>query len=247
VSDGKSADGTYSLYDDGVCGVRAQIFTGGGSGDATMQTNNPRVKDARCVDYPRKMRVVYPAGDPAYPNGGTETLEVFVNLRNISNATTTIPVGYDSRVRRILSLNPPQTERCDAWRWASVVNGVTYAADFVWVERMEDMRTYHVYTADRDPVEANRVAGANRAICTTTGATHHLSVDLYVVSDAPPAVVSVGRADRAHMARGGTAATRIRPRPRMAVSAGGRARGRAGRAGRLRAAGGAAPPGCRAP
>ena len=175
VSDRRQQSGIFSVYEDGVCGVTGKIFTGG-SGDATLQTNNPRQKNTTCQTA-RTMSLVYPTGDPVYPAGGVETMLVFVNLRNISNSITTIAPGYENRVERMLSLNPTQTERCDAWRWTSV----SFNGDNVWVERL-DATTYHVYTKDRDPVIENRVPGANRATCTTTGQLHSLSVDLYVVS-----------------------------------------------------------------
>lgn len=172
-------NGVFSVYEDGVCGVTGKIFVGAGSGDATLQTNNPRAKNGQCSG-PRKMTVVYPVGDIVYPSGGSETMPVFVNLRNISNDATIISAGYANRVERTLSLNPTQTQRCDAWRWSD--DG--FAGDKVWVERI-DATTYHVYTKDQDPVEANRVAGANRAVCTTTGQAHNLSVNLFVVSKVP--------------------------------------------------------------
>lgn len=181
VSDGRYVFDDFSVYDDGVCGVTGTIFTDG-SGDATLQTNNPRQKNTICQTA-RKMSVVYPVGDAAYPLGGRETMLVFVNVRNISNSATTILAGYGNRVERTLSLNPTQTERCDAWRWADavIIDGVSYTGDNVWVERV-DPTTYHVYTKDRDPGPSAPVPGANKAVCTTTGQTHNLSVDLYVVS-----------------------------------------------------------------
>ena len=170
VSDGlfPDAGNSYSLYENGVCSVSSQIFYYG-SGDATVQTNNPTAKSRICSG--RTMSVVYPVGDVVYPNGGVETMLVFANLRNIASDTTTIAVG--STVERALALNPTQTERCDAWRWGALAGG-----DNVLVNRI-DASTYHVFTKDRGP---NPIAGANRAICTTTGQTHNLSVDLYVVS-----------------------------------------------------------------
>ena len=179
VSDGAFAEGSYSVYSDGVCGVTGQVFTGDGSGDATLQTNNPRAKDNSCPSGARKMTVVYPAGDVAYPGGGTETMLVFLNVRNIWNGTTDIPVGQ--RQLRMLALNPTQTERCDAWRWTDeTLNGVTFSGDRVWVERLPDeggKRQYHVYTQDRGP---DPVAGKNKAVCTTTMKTHNLSVDFVI-------------------------------------------------------------------
>lgn len=180
ISDGQFSDGTSSVYDDGVCGVTTRIFnaTGSGSGDATLQTNNPTAKANGCAQYPRKMSIVYPAGDPQYSSGGTETMAVFLNVRNIANPTTVIPIGYANRVQRHFAVNPSQATRCDAWRWSSDLS-----SDDVWVERM-DVRTYHVYTKDRDPdpVVAALRAGENRATCTTTGVQHRLSVDFLIVA-----------------------------------------------------------------
>jgi hypothetical protein len=175
VSDGAQSDGSYSLYDDGVCGVSSGVLL---SGDMTIQTNNPTRKTRTCSG--RTMTLVYPAGDPVYPTGGRETMLVFMNLHNISSDTTTILTGYANRVLRHLALNPAQKQRCDAWRWQSAPG---IAGDKVWVERMS-ATTYHVYTQDRDPdlVLAAANASNNRAICTTTGQAHHLSVDFYVVS-----------------------------------------------------------------
>jgi hypothetical protein len=176
-SDGLQNDGVYSSYETGVCSVSGGIFNGS-SGDGTLQTNNPTAKSRTCSG--RTMTVVYPTGDPVYPAGGTETMLVFLNIHNISSQTTIIPVGYGNRVLRQLSLNPTQKQRCDAWRWA---NNSTLPGDFVWVERM-DATTFHVYTKDRDPDAALAAAsaGLNKAVCTTTGQTHHLSVDLLVVA-----------------------------------------------------------------
>lgn len=182
ISDNRQPDasGTFSVYESGVCGVSGQIFVGG-SGDATIQTNNPTQKSSTCRTA-RTMTVVYPVSDPAYPLGGTEEMVVFMNIRNISNAATIMGVGYASRVLRHFALNPSQKQRCDAWRWTDE----GYAGDKVWVERM-DARTYHIYTKDRDPVPASAAAavGQNRAVCTTTGQSHNLPVDLYVVSEVP--------------------------------------------------------------
>ncbi|MEP6507142.1 MAG: hypothetical protein ABJC63_02875 [Gemmatimonadales bacterium] len=175
-SDGLFTAGTNSVYEDGICSVKGTIFTTG-SGDATLQTNNPNSKTKGCQS--RTMTVVYPPGDPAYPTGGTETMLVFLNVRSISNSATTISVGYANRVERAFTLNPTQNQRCDAWRWTNV----TFPGDMVWVERT-DASTYHVYTKDRDPDPTLAAVNAqnNRAVCTTTGQVHHLSVDFYMVS-----------------------------------------------------------------
>lgn len=180
ISDNRQPDasGTFSVYASGVCAVSGTIFVGG-SGDATVQTNNPSRRSSVCQTA-RTMTVVYPVGDLAYPVGGTETMVVFMNIHNISNATTVIAVGPMNRVLRHLALNPSQKERCDAWRW----NNDNGPGDKVWVERLDATR-YHIYTKDRDPdpVKAAAAVGQNRAFCTTTGQSHNLPVDLYVVSN----------------------------------------------------------------
>ncbi len=103
----------------------------------------------------------------------------FLNVRDISKSTTLIQFGYANRVLRGFALNPTQRTRCDAWRWTDN----SFPGDMVWVERVSPS-TYHVYTKDRDPNPAVAALNAqnNRAICTTTGQTHHLSVDFFIVS-----------------------------------------------------------------
>src|SRR5688500_1005667 len=94
VSDRRQQSGIFSVYEDGVCGVTGKIFTGG-SGDATLQTNNPRQKNTTCQTA-RTMSLVYPTGDPVYPAGGVETMLVFVNPRNIPYSITTHGSGYET-------------------------------------------------------------------------------------------------------------------------------------------------------
>jgi len=136
VSDRQFPDATttYSLYENATCSVSTKIFYYGGSGDATLQTNNPTAKSRTCAG--RQMSVVYPVGDVVYPSGGIETMQVFLNIHNIANDTTTIPIG--ATVERALALNPTQAERCDAWRWGALAGG-----DNVLVQRL-DTRTFHV-------------------------------------------------------------------------------------------------------
>lgn len=166
----------FSKYEDGVCGVTSQIFLDG-TNDGTMQTNNPRNKPRDCKPYslsvyPRKITVVYPVEEGRQP----ETMEAFFNARNIGT------IAEKTRELRIFSLNPTQTERCDAWRWSDEThNNVTHTGDKVWVERLQDIggkRQYRVYTQDRGPTP---IPNANRATCTTTLENHHLSVDFYIV------------------------------------------------------------------
>lgn len=101
ASYGLRGDGKYlddaggSRYADGVCGVTTKIFTSNGGGDATMQTNNPKAADRKCVNYPRK---VYVAGET------NALVEVQLYVPRVDQPGAEIPVG--SSVDRNLSINP---------------------------------------------------------------------------------------------------------------------------------------------
>ena len=154
-SDGLYGDGVFSRYTDGVCGVTAAILVGG-SGDAIMQTNNPKAADRRCVNAPRTWTL-------AYDDGVTETIPVFVNLHEIQNASYTIPVG--ATVKRRFGINPTQTTRCDRLVWGEVGDSVlvTRSATNTWEVRSQD-------------------APNDRAWCSTTGVMHHMPVRFVITT-----------------------------------------------------------------
>lgn len=159
--------GTQSLYANGVCGVSAKIFAttaASNSGDATMQTNNPTASDRKCAAYPRTMTL-------AYDDGVTETIPVFMNVRQVQNTTVSIAVG-DS-VLRGFAINPTQKTRCDALRWVS--DGQPVTGDSVWVIR-EAADRWHVRT---------QAAPNDRAVCTTTGFVYHMPLDFTITTNVP--------------------------------------------------------------
>ena len=165
-SDGLFATATHSVYANGVCGVSAKVFAttaASNSGDATMQTNNPTASDRKCASYPRTMTI-------AYSDGVTETIPVFMNLRQLQNTTVKIAIG-DS-VRRGFAINPPQRTRCDILRWIN--DGVSALGDSVWVRR-EAADRWHVWTA----------AGEDKAQCTTSGIIYNMPVDFTITTNVP--------------------------------------------------------------
>jgi hypothetical protein len=171
-SDGQFVSGASSVYANDVCGVKAKIFAttaASNSGDATMQTNNPTFRDRKCVAYPRTMTL-------AYSDGVTETIPVFMNLRQVQNTTTSIPVG--TTVKRAFSINPTQATRCDILLWATErlnAPGVLLPADSVLVTRVA-ADTWHVQSQPYP---------ANRAYCTTLDRSFNMSLDFTIVASRP--------------------------------------------------------------
>jgi hypothetical protein len=167
-SDHLYAAGASSVYDNGVCGVAGKFFATtelSNSGDATMQTDNPKVTDRKCVAYPRKLTIVY-------PDGPSSTNAVFVNLRGIANTTYAIPIG--STVKRALHINIGDA-RCGALHWSNMYSGSPVPGDSVLVTRV-DARTWSV-TSQPSPND--------QAYCGNAGTTIHLPVSLTVISSYP--------------------------------------------------------------
>ena len=171
-SDGLFVSGTSSAYAHDVCGVNAKIFAtteASNSGDAIMHTNNPKFSDRKCAFYPRTMTL-------AYSDGFTETIPVFMNVRQIANTTYSIPI--DSTVKRAFAINPTQNTRCDVLIWTQErLNepGVLLPADSVNVTRVS-ADTWHVQSQPFPD---------NRAWCTTLEQSFHMSVDFTIVTNRP--------------------------------------------------------------
>jgi hypothetical protein len=164
-SDHKYSDvtGTFSVYAHGVCGVDAKIFATteySNSGDAVMQTNNPRFSDRKCTNYPRTMTFAY--GDLI------ETTSIFMNVRNIANTTTVIPVG--ATAMKGFSVGLGQSARCDALLWSTVRQGVPVDGDQVMVTRVAP-DTWRVQT---------QPAPNDRAYCAANGQSYHMPVDFTI-------------------------------------------------------------------
>ena len=70
-----TANGT-SRYREGECGVKAVVYA---SGDGYLQTNNPKLKDRKCSDYPRRVGATF--------DGGSADGGVVMNANNIRGIT----------------------------------------------------------------------------------------------------------------------------------------------------------------
>jgi hypothetical protein len=155
-SDHRFSDGTYSVYANGVCGVDGTLFFNG-SGDATIQTGGPGTKGCTTADGSGYRKWTW-----TYPDGYTESATSFMNVRELSNATTTIPVG--ATVTRAYGMN---SGRCQKLQY-----GVNGNGDVVLVTRV-DARTWHVQS---------QPSPNDNAYCLASGLTYHMSVDFLVIS-----------------------------------------------------------------
>lgn len=167
-SDGLFPNTSESVYHDGVCGVAAKIFAttaASNSGDATMQTDNPKTSDRSCASYPRKVKIAY--GDRI--DVGT----VFANTRAIVNTDSTIPIG--TTAKRMLALTLSGTGlRCKDLRWTIQTQAAGFVnADQVLVTRI-DLRTWQV---------ATQPYPNDRAYCIDNAASYHLPVRFTIISD----------------------------------------------------------------
>jgi hypothetical protein len=135
TSDRQFGDGTYSVYANGVCNVETVIFATGttDSGDATVRTNAPTKRGSCSRSFTLK-----------YPDGITETVRSFNNLRKLQNTTTIIPFGVT--VKRQLILNPGafgSASRCDRLLFGTGDQGNGVGSDSVLVTRLT-ARTWRV-------------------------------------------------------------------------------------------------------
>jgi len=165
--DGEFSDGTYSVYDNDVCGVTTRIYAtteASNSGDMMFQTFAPRTKDRTCAVYPRRIRVTF-------PDGFSELTYSTTNLQRVENTTFQIPV--DSTVKRQLNMGTGESVRCTGIRWGANT-GSAVVGDSVWVTRTA-LDTWHVQT---------QPAPNNHGVCLSSNPTaYNLSVDFWVVSD----------------------------------------------------------------
>ncbi len=170
-SDRMYSDGSASVYDDGVCGVSSRLYSttsASNSGDATLQTDNPRTKSVKCVAYPRKFTVVY-------DNGIIDTRPAFMNLRGIENTVYSIPID-STRLHGLTVTLSGTGPGCSALRWNSIVQGATVAGDRLLVTRT----TINTWTVQSQP------SPNNRAYCVDNGNSYQLNVRFTVVKRTLP-------------------------------------------------------------
>jgi len=168
-SDHQFSDGTYSVYADGVCKVGAKIFATtqySNSGDATLNTGT--AKSGTCL---RRLTLVF-------PDGFSEVVSTFSNLREIENTSYSIPIG--TTVERQLHVGTDQlpgvTTRCGGLVFGyGVAANIGAGSDSVLVTRV-DASTWHV---------VSQPAPHNLAYCKNDGQLYAMPVDLVVVSSYP--------------------------------------------------------------
>jgi hypothetical protein len=168
-SDHLFTDGVNSVYTDGVCKVGAKIFATtqySNSGDAVLNTGTS--KSGPCL---RRLMVVF-------PDGFSETVSTFSNLRAIENTSYAIPVG--ATVERQLHVGtdqlPGSSSRCGGLVFGyGVANDIAAGSDSVLVTRV-DASTWHV---------VSQPAPHNLAYCKNDGHLYAMPVEFTLSSSYP--------------------------------------------------------------
>lgn len=166
-SDGAFGGNGYSSYASGVCGVTAKIFAttaASNSGDATLNMDAPKGKNG----CDRKITL-------RYPDGQTETLRSFANLRKLQNTTSRIAIG--ETVLRTLGISPGalsnNPSRCG--RLVFGPNGsVALGTDSVQVTRIDE-QTWHVDTRP----------GLSQAWCENRNELYEMPLSFVIVASYP--------------------------------------------------------------
>ena len=162
VTLGLRNDGVSSSYRHKECGVNSLIFATGTapSGDAIMDTDNPKFKSPKCAAWPRKLTVNYGDATSASPGG--------LLVHEIANDSYSIPLN--ATVNRAMNFSDV---RCGGLRWRTHLRDGTFVGgDSVRVHRT-GLRTWHVFTD----------GAKNKAWCTNTRALHNISVDFTITAD----------------------------------------------------------------
>ena len=173
-----------SRYGERDCGVNSKIFAtteASNSGDAIMHTSNNRYSDKKCTDYPRKANISYANPVDGLNPGGSQNIEVFMNVNRIHNTTYHIPIG--TTVKRALLIDPNTTGRCEQVRFRDpLADGTSTGADSVYVTRL-DAQTWKVETRDTtvDGVTVKR----DKAYCTTDKKLYHIPVSFHIRASRP--------------------------------------------------------------
>ena len=165
VSLGIRPDAFSNEYRMGVCGVNTRLFalSASLSGDAIMDTDNPKYSDRKCKGYPRRLVVDY--GDGIL---GSATA---INLNRVANDLFSIPVG--SSAMRGLNIGDA---RCSGLRFkATLLDGSTVAGDSVRVTRP----SHTTWIVETQP------APNNRAYCIALDRSFNISARFAIVSDKP--------------------------------------------------------------
>ena len=132
-------------YVNGNCGVEGRIFAteaASNSGDATLNT-----KKGKCI---RRVKIVFGPDD-------VEQVRVFINVNNIHNTTTIIPL--EQEVTRGMNVNPWEGSRCEVLHFReTLADGTpTQGGQSVTVGR-EAANTWRVYNQPGSDTAACRLS-----------------------------------------------------------------------------------------
>ena len=167
-SDGRYSDGTYSVYADGVCNVTGTMNyvyqNPDYAGDMLVNTG---IGGGKCS---RKFTFVF-------PDGYTETIGTYANLRGIESATPPFSMLIGQTVARQLHLEgqvlASVSSRCGGLVFGyGALGNVGNGSDSVLVTRV-DASTWHVFS--QPPPH-------NLAFCRASGQLYAMPVDFVVVS-----------------------------------------------------------------
>jgi hypothetical protein len=167
-SDGRYSDGTYSVYADGVCnvgGTMNYVYQNPDyAGDMLLNTGIGGGKCSRAFTF-------------VFPDGYTETIGAYNNLRGIESATPTYSIPIGQTVKRQLHLEGQVlarvSSRCDGLVFGyGVMANVGAGSDSVLVTRV-DVSTWRVFS---------QPAPHNLAYCHANGQLYAMPVDFLVVS-----------------------------------------------------------------
>ncbi len=168
-SDHLYSDGVNSVYADGVCKVTSHIYATSdfsGTGDAVINTNQTTGK---CT---RRFTLVF-------PDGYSETVGSFNNVRLIENAGYSIPIG--ATVRRQLHVAPAQLMANNPSRCGNLIFGygvtsdIAAGSDSLLVTRV-NATTWHV---------VSQAPPHTMAYCRDIGQYFSIPVDFTIVSNRP--------------------------------------------------------------
>ena len=168
-SDYQFSDGTYSVYQNGVCYVSTSIYASDSlaSGDATASTQST----SRCA---RTFTL-------AYPDGYVETYGGWLNLREIENLSFLMPIGTTVERQLHIALSTKNTlnnngTRCGGLIFGyGVLNDIAQGSDSVLVTRV-DASTWHVFS---------QAPPHDLAYCRNNGQLYAMPVDFVVRSSRP--------------------------------------------------------------
>jgi hypothetical protein len=170
-SDHLFVSGSASVYANGVCGVDSKIFATtqlSNSGDAIMQTDNPKYADHKCASYPRTIVIDYGDGS------GSVATTTFINAGDIERENDPADqIAIGSFRLRALHVND---SRCGGLVYQDhIADGTLTGADSVIVTR----------TATDTWVVTTQPAPNDKAYCKADGQLYHIPVQFTIVSSRP--------------------------------------------------------------